>query len=176
MASCDGDSHKSRSHPTNALQKSFLRPSEIPRPAYHTRTTANVANSHSSTEQTPTVVGSRISKHRGTTAGDPKRETGTRSKVTRNAYQYNKPTGRATTQEIMVVHLNNRLGRRITIQCIPKDTIKTLKILASWQSGIRPEAMMLKRQGQRALRDELTLEDYEIGNGSSVDLEIDTED
>ena len=35
---------------------------------------------------------------------------------------------------------------------------------------------MLKRQGQRALRDGLTLEDLEIGNGSSLDLEVDTED
>ena len=35
---------------------------------------------------------------------------------------------------------------------------------------------MLKRQGQRALKDGLTLEDYEIGNGSSLDLEVDTED
>ena len=35
---------------------------------------------------------------------------------------------------------------------------------------------MLKRQGQRALRDGLTLEDYEIEDGSSVDLEVDTED
>ena len=35
---------------------------------------------------------------------------------------------------------------------------------------------MLKRQGQRPLKDGLTLEDYEIGDGSSLDLEADTGD
>ena len=35
---------------------------------------------------------------------------------------------------------------------------------------------MLKRLGQRALKDGLTVEDYEIGNGSSLDLEVDMED
>ena len=34
--------------------------------------------------------------------------------------------------------------------------------------------MMLKRQGERPFKDFLTLDDYEIGNGSSLDLEIDT--
>ena len=36
--------------------------------------------------------------------------------------------------------------------------------------------MLLKRQGERPLRDFLTLEDYGISNGSSLDLEVDTGD
>lgn len=41
--------------------------------------------------------------------------------------------------------------------------------------GMRPKAiMLLKRQGERPFEDSLTLEDYEISNGSSLDLEIDT--
>ena len=35
--------------------------------------------------------------------------------------------------------------------------------------------MLLKRQGQRKLRDGATLEDLEIGDGSEVGLEADTE-
>ena len=35
---------------------------------------------------------------------------------------------------------------------------------------------MLKRQGGRAMRDEATLGDHEIGDGSSVELEVDTGD
>ncbi len=35
---------------------------------------------------------------------------------------------------------------------------------------------MWKRQGQQALKDGLTLEDYEIGDGGSLNLEMDTED
>ena len=76
----------------------------------------------------------------------------------------------------MIVHINNRLGRRTAIQCSPQDTIHTLKLLVSLKLGIRPQAMMLKRQGERALKDGLTLEDYEIGDGCSLDLEVDTED
>ena len=40
--------------------------------------------------------------------------------------------------------------------------------------GIRPEAMVLKKQGERPLKDVLTLEDYEIHDGSSLDLEVNT--
>ena len=42
--------------------------------------------------------------------------------------------------------------------------------------GIKPEAMVLKGQGQRSLEDTLTLEDYEVGNGSWLDLEVGTGD
>ncbi len=174
MASSNDDFHESRSHPTNALQKALLRPSETPCPAYHTQTTANADNSCSVTKRSSTVIGSRISKHRSTAAGDHERETSNRNRIAGNAYK-NKPSTN-TTQGIITVHLNNRLCRRTAIQCFPQDTIRTLKIIASLQLGIRPEAMMLKRQGQRPLKDGLTLGDYEIGNGSSVDLEVHTGD
>lgn len=36
--------------------------------------------------------------------------------------------------------------------------------------------MLLKRQGERPFRDFLTLLDYGINDGSSLDLEIDTGD
>ena len=175
MAPSHADSHRSRSHQAISLQKSLLPPSKTPRPAYHTQTTANTANSHLSAKQTSTLIGSRILKHPKTAAGDYRRKASTRSKITEIAYK-NKPTSNATTQGVIIVHINNRLGGSTAIQCFPQDTIRTLKIIASLRLGIRPDAMMLKRQGQRALKDGLTLEDYEIGDGSSVDLEVDTED
>ena len=175
MASSNGDFHNRHSHPANALPKPLLRQSKTPRPASPTQAAANTSNSHSSTKQTSTVIGSRISKHRKTAAGGPKREISNRSKTVGNAYN-NNPTSNVTTQGVIVIHLNNRLGRRTAIQCSPQDTIHTLKLLASLKLGTRPEAMMLERQGQRALKDGLTLEDYEIGDGCSLDLEVDTED
>ncbi|KAK0510650.1 hypothetical protein JMJ35_007082 [Cladonia borealis] len=125
--------------------------------------------------QTSPVIGSSISKHRRTAAGNHKRRTSASRKPVGNAYQ-NKPISKTTTQAIIIVHINNRLGCRTAIQCSPLDTIRTLKMIVSCQLGIKPEAMLLKRQGQRALKDGLTLEDYEIGDGSSVDLEVDMGD
>lgn len=72
--------------------------------------------------------------------------------------------------------LNNRLGGRKEIMCSQSDTICHFKKIAAVYLGMKPEAIMLSRQGQRALKDSLTLEDYEIGNGSSLDLEVDTRD
>ena len=43
-------------------------------------------------------------------------------------------------------------------------------------TGMKPEAIMLKRQGQRTLRDNLTLEDYRTGDESSLDVEVDMGD
>ena len=174
MAPYNGNSHKSRTHTVNVLQKPLLRLSKTSRPSYHTQTTANAANSHSSTKQTSPVIGSRISKHCRTAAGNHERRTSTSSKPVGNTYK-NKRTSNPTTQAIITVHINNRLGGSTAIQCSPQDKIRTLKVIASLKLGIRPEAMMLKRQGQRALRDGLTLEDYEIGDRSSLDLEVDTE-
>ena len=169
MAPSHADSHRSRSFPSSPLPRT-------PRPTYHTHPIRNAATSHSSTKPNPSVNSSRISKHQRTRIGSQRRETVTRSRTVGNAYTENKPTSKTTPHGIIVVHLNNRLGRRTAIQCSPQDTIKTIKLLASLQLGTRPEAIMLKRQGQRALRDGLTLEDHEIGNGSSLDLEVDTED
>ena len=72
------------------------------------------------------------------------------------------------------VCVNNRLGSRAEIICSPSDTVGDFKRIAAQQLGTGAEAIRLKRQGQRALRDATTLEDYEIGNGSSLDYEIDT--
>lgn len=72
------------------------------------------------------------------------------------------------------VYVNNRLGSRAEIVCSPSDTVGDFKKIAAQQLGTSAEAIRLKRQGQRALRDATTLEDYEIGNGSSLDYEIDT--
>lgn len=74
------------------------------------------------------------------------------------------------------VILNNRRGTRAEILCPPSDTVGDFKKVAVLRLGIQAEAMMLKRQGQRSLKGFLTLEDCEVGDGSALDLEVDTED
>ena len=166
-----------RNHQANLPQKllsSVYEPSSVYQPfsIFNPFPNFNPFDSRQFSKQPSTVIGSRISKHRDTTARDHKSKTGDNRSRVAKAHKHTKPT---TTQGIITVHLNNRLGRRTSIQCFPHDTIKTLKILASAQLGMRPNTIMLKRQGQRALKDGLTLEDYEIGNGCEVGLEVDTE-
>lgn len=87
-----------------------------------------------------------------------------------------KQGGCKMSDTLIQVHVNNRLGIKCSIACSPADSIGDFKKLVSWQLGIRPENILLKRQGQRALKDFLTLQDYEIGNHSCLDLEMDTGD
>ena len=42
--------------------------------------------------------------------------------------------------------------------------------------GREPHEIMLKRQGERPFKDQLTLEDYGVSNGVQLDLEVDTGD
>lgn len=110
-------------------------------------------------DQTSTVIGSRIEKKRT-------------NRCTSNAISHAKTT---TASEILIrVFINNRLGTKTEIPCSPTDTIGEFKRVAAVYLGTNPEAMMLKRQGERTFKDFLTLDDYEIRDGSSLDLEIDT--
>lgn len=104
-----------------------------------------------------------------------------KSRIGKKKQPQSKPTRDATRSQdsslsslLIRVFVNNRLGTRISIRCSPFDTVSEFKKLVAFQVGSRPDTIMLKRQGQRALRDKLTLADYEIGNGSSLDLEVDT--
>ncbi|KAF6238882.1 hypothetical protein HO173_002754 [Letharia columbiana] len=116
------------------------------------------AKHHKSADRASTIIGSRIEK-KLTTHGN------------RNAAS----SPRATASEVLIrVFINNRLGTKTEILCSPSDTIGAFKRIAAVYLGTRPEAMTLKRQGERPFKDSLTLEDYEIGNGSALDLEIDT--
>ena len=78
--------------------------------------------------------------------------------------------------DLILVHVNNRLGTKSAIRCSPADSIKDFKRLVAHQLGVRPDEILLKRQGQRPFKDSLTLQDYEIGHNSSIDLEVDSTD
>ena len=85
-------------------------------------------------------------------------------------------SSRELPKGLIRLFVNNGLGSRYEILCSPSDSIGDFKKIVAVYSGMRPEAILLKRQGMRPLKDVLTLEDYEIGDGSSLDLEIDTSD
>ncbi|KAI9765146.1 MAG: hypothetical protein M1840_007739 [Geoglossum simile] len=88
-----------------------------------------------------------------------------------------KPKKAAVSQEPMIiVHVNDRLGTKAAIPCLASDPIKLFKAQVAARIGREPHEIMLKRQGEKPFRDELTLEDYSVSNGVQLDLEVDTGD
>ncbi|KAI1659156.1 ubiquitin-like protein [Daldinia decipiens] len=79
-------------------------------------------------------------------------------------------------EEMIIVHINDRLGTKAAIPCFASDRIKEFKIMVAARIGREPHEILLKRQGQRPFKDMLTLADYEISNGVQLDLEVDTGD
>ncbi len=82
----------------------------------------------------------------------------------------------AATGEMLVIYVNDRLGSKTAVPCLPTDTIGDLKKLVAARNGRRPHEIMLRRQGERPFKDQLTLEDYGISSGVQLDLEIDAGD
>lgn len=75
-----------------------------------------------------------------------------------------------TGNPVMIeVIANDRHGRKERIKCYPSDTILVLKKLIAAKLGTRWEKLKLQR-ANAALSDQITLEDYEIKNGSSLEI------
>jgi len=85
-------------------------------------------------------------------------------------------------EPLISVSVNSRPGKRgnkarTEVRCYVSDTVGEFKRKAAAQLGLRYEAMVLRRyQGEPTLNDALTLEDYEIDDGSSLDVEVSTGD
>ncbi|KAF3361163.1 Damage response protein 1 [Verticillium dahliae VDG1] len=79
-------------------------------------------------------------------------------------------------EEYIIVHVNDRLGTKVAIPCLASDPVKMFKIMVAARVGRKPHEILLKRQGERPFKDQLTLEDYGVSNGVQLDLEVDTGD
>lgn len=112
----------------------------------------------------------------------PRREPQSESEPARDSEKKDKPKKEkkvivpAPTEQMIRVFVNNRLGTREEIPCLPSDTIANFKILVAWKTGKKPHEILLKRQGERPFKDQLTLQDYGISNNVQIDLEVDTGD
>ncbi|KAJ5988997.1 hypothetical protein N7481_004207 [Penicillium waksmanii] len=60
------------------------------------------------------------------------------------------------------------------IPCLASDPIKLFKAYVAARIGREPHEILLKRQGERPFKDQLTLEDYGVSNGVQLDLEVGT--
>jgi hypothetical protein len=91
----------------------------------------------------------------------------------------------------IIVTVNDRLGTKASIPCLPSDTVGEFgsprsrlhansqgdfKKLVAAQIGRQPHEIMLKRQSERPFKDAITLADYGINNGVQIDLELNTGD
>jgi len=82
----------------------------------------------------------------------------------------------AMPSAFIVVTVNDRLGTKAQIPCLPDDTVGDFKKLVAAHIGRQPHEIMLKRQGERPLKNLITLADYGVSNGVQLDLELDTGD
>jgi hypothetical protein len=90
-----------------------------------------------------------------------------------------KPTGPAvasTGEAMIIVTVNDRLGTKTQVPCLPSDPVKVLKMMVAAKIGRPVHEIMLKRQGERPFHDQLSLADYSISNGVQIDLELNTGD
>jgi hypothetical protein len=85
-----------------------------------------------------------------------------------------RPAAGAQGEPMIIVHVNDRLGTKAAIPCLASDPIKLFKAQVAARIGRQPHEILLKRQGERPFKDQLTLEDYGVSNGVQIDLEIDT--
>ncbi|EED19477.1 ubiquitin-like protein (HubA), putative [Talaromyces stipitatus ATCC 10500] len=86
------------------------------------------------------------------------------------------PVAAAPGEEMIIVHVNDRLGTKAAIPCLASDPIKLFKAQVAARIGREPHEILLKRQGERPFKDQLTLQDYGVSNGVQLDLEVDTGD
>ncbi|KAK4697226.1 hypothetical protein P7C71_g818, partial [Lecanoromycetidae sp. Uapishka_2] len=86
------------------------------------------------------------------------------------------PIAAPTGEPMIIVNVNDRLGTKASIPCLASDPIRLFKAQVAARIGRKPHEIMLKRQGERPFKDQLSLEDYGVSNGVQLDLEIDTGD
>lgn len=68
---------------------------------------------------------------------------------------------------LIEVVANDRFGKKQRIKCCPTDSVFDFKKLISAQTGTRPEKIRLQK-ANIIFKDHLTLDDYEIKDGSGL--------
>ncbi|KAH7551824.1 ubiquitin-related domain-containing protein [Bipolaris maydis] len=86
------------------------------------------------------------------------------------------PAASTPSEPMILVTINDRLGTKTQVPCLPSDPIKLLKAMVAAKIGRPVHEIMLKRQGERPFHDNLTCADYAISNGVQIDLELNTGD
>lgn len=67
------------------------------------------------------------------------------------------------------ITVNDRLGKKVRLICNEDDTIGEVKKVIAYKTGTKAERIILKRW-YTIFKDHITLEDYEIGDGTNLEL------
>jgi ubiquitin-like protein 5 len=70
---------------------------------------------------------------------------------------------------MIAVTVNDRLGKKVRILCNEDDKIGDIKKVIAVKTGTQADRIILKKW-YTILKDHITLEDYEIGDGSNLEL------
>jgi ubiquitin-like protein 5 len=74
-----------------------------------------------------------------------------------------------TQLSMIEIIANDRIGKKVRVKCFPSDTVYNLKQLIAAHIGTKPEKIRIQTS-YTTFKDHITLEDYEIKDGSSVEL------
>ncbi|CCH61947.1 hypothetical protein TBLA_0F04140 [Henningerozyma blattae CBS 6284] len=67
------------------------------------------------------------------------------------------------------VLVSDRMGQRVIVKCLPEDTVHDFKQVLAAQLKMDVSKISVSR-GKNVLRDHITLDDYEIHNGTNLEL------
>lgn len=70
---------------------------------------------------------------------------------------------------MIAITVNDRLGKKVRILCNEDDTIGDIKKVIAVKTGTKADRIILKKW-YTVFKDHITLEDYEIGNGTNLEL------
>lgn len=77
--------------------------------------------------------------------------------------------GNLSSAYMIEVLCNDRVGKRVKVKCLPDDTIGEFKLQLAAQIGTPADRIVLKK-GYIVFKDHITLADYEIHDGSNLEL------
>lgn len=70
---------------------------------------------------------------------------------------------------MIAITVNDRLGKKVRLLCNEDDTIGDIKKVLAIKTGTKADRIVLKKW-YRVFNDQITLADYEIGDGSNLEL------
>eukprot|EP00762_Andalucia_godoyi_P001995 ANDGO_02470.mRNA.1 hypothetical protein len=70
---------------------------------------------------------------------------------------------------MLEVLVNDRFGKKIRVKCNPDDSVDDLKRVLAVMIGSRADRLRLQK-GSSILKDPVALEDYEIHDGTALEL------
>lgn len=70
---------------------------------------------------------------------------------------------------MIAITVNDRLGKKVRLLCNEDDTIGDIKKVIAYKTGTKAEKIILKKW-YTIFKDHITLQDYEIGDGTNLEL------